>query len=125
MSPALLDTSILLDHSALPVDDYAISSVSLAELHFGALAAKDEIVRGSRMTRVAWIENTFDALPFDSIVAREYGRLAAAVKSRGGSPRSRAFDLAIAATANVHGIELITLDQADLEIVDDLVRIRR
>lgn len=125
MSRALLDTSILLSHDALPVDEYAISAVSLAELHFGALVATDEVERGKRLGRVAWLENMFDAIPFDSRVAREYGVLASVAKARGANPRRRAFDLAIAATANVLGVDLITHDHADLAIVEDLVRIRR
>lgn len=124
MSRAIVDTSILIAHDALPLDEYAISTVSLAELHFGALAAKSDVERGQRLTKLAWIENLFEALPFDSRVAREYGRLAAVAKLRGANPRRRTFDLAIAATANVHGVELLTLDRADLAIIDDLVRIR-
>lgn len=52
------------------------------------------------------------------------GRLAAAVASRGGQPRRRAVDLAIAATANVHRIPLITGDARDLRIIEDLVEVR-
>jgi predicted nucleic acid-binding protein len=70
------------------------------------------------------IEATFDPLAIDSAVAREWGRLAAAVTERGGQPRRRAADLAIAATANVHGVPLLTADTADLAIIDDLVRVQ-
>ena len=41
-----------------------------------------------------------------------------------GKPRSRTADLAIAATANVYGETLITLDLKDFKIVDDLVDVR-
>ena len=37
---------------------------------------------------------------------------------------ARAIDLAIAATANVHGVPLLTADTADLAIIDDLVNIQ-
>ncbi len=70
------------------------------------------------------IEATFDALPVDAAVAREWGRLAAAVSDRGGQPRSRTVDLVIAATANVHGVPLLTADTADLAIVADLVNVQ-
>jgi predicted nucleic acid-binding protein len=49
-----------------------------------------------------------DALPFDAVVARECGWLHALFAQRGGAPRRRAMDLAIAATANVHGVPLLT-----------------
>ena len=70
------------------------------------------------------IEATFEPLPVDAPVAREWGRLAAAVGERGAQPRRRAIDLAIAATANVHGVPLLTADTADLAIIDDLVDVQ-
>ncbi len=36
----------------------------------------------------------------------------------------RAFDLAIAATAKVHGLALLTLNGADFKLIEDLVEIR-
>jgi predicted nucleic acid-binding protein len=39
--------------------------------------------------------------------------------------RRRSFDLAIVATANVHGVPLLTLNDADLELIEDLVDVRR
>jgi predicted nucleic acid-binding protein len=56
-------------------------------------------------------------------VAREWGRLQAAVRNRGGRPRRRNADLAIAATANVHDAILLTANRRDFAIIDDLVRI--
>ena len=70
------------------------------------------------------IESTFEPLPIDAAVAREWGRLAAAVRNRGGQPRRRAMDLAIAATANVHQVPLLTHNLADFQILDDLVDVR-
>ena len=70
------------------------------------------------------IEATFDPLPIDAVVGREWGRLATAVAARGGQPRRRAIDLAIAATANVHRAPLLTHDVADFAVIDDLVDVR-
>jgi predicted nucleic acid-binding protein len=70
------------------------------------------------------IEATFDPLPIDAAVAREWGRLAAAIADRGGQPRRRAIDLAIAATANVAGVALVTHDGADFRLIEDLVEVR-
>jgi hypothetical protein len=102
----------------------AISVASLAELHFGVLVATDPDERARRAQRLGVIEATFDPLPIDAGVAREWGRLAAAVAERGGQPRRRAIDLAIAATANVTGVPLLTHDTADLTIIDDLVAVQ-
>ena len=117
----LLDTSVLIGAEEGPDGDSAISVISLSELHFGVLAAPDEEIRAHRMRRLAIIEDRFDALPFDAEAARECGRLHAAVAQRGGKPRRRAFDLAIAATANVNRVPLLTYNVKDFEIVDDLV----
>ena len=43
---------------------------------------------------------------------------------RGGKPRRRSFDLAIAATAKVHGVPLLTNNAADFKLIEDLVEIR-
>lgn len=122
--PVLLDTSVLIAAQSGPDEEVAISVVSLAELHFGVLAAPDEEVRAHRIRRLGVIESHFDPLPFDAAVARECGRLHAAVAQRGGQPRRRAFDLAIAATANVHGVPLLTYNRKDFQIIADLVDVR-
>jgi len=121
---ALLDTSVLIGSEAPGELEGAISAASLAELHFGVLAARDADERALRAQRLGVIEATFDPLPIDAAVAREWGRLAAAVRERGGQPRRRAMDLAIAATANVAGVPLLTHDAADFGLIDDLVSVR-
>ena len=123
--PVLLDTSVLIAAEEGPDEDSAISVVSLTELHFGVLVAPDEEVRAHRIRRLAIVEGHFDALPFNAEAARECGRLHAAVAQRGGKPRRRAFDLAIAATANVNRVPLLTYNTKDFEIVEDLVDVRR
>ena len=124
MSRVLLDTSVIIGAGVPAGLEAAISVVSLAELHFGVLVASDPNERALRAQRLGVIEATFDPLPVDAGVAREWGRLAAAVAERGGQPRRRSLDLALAATANVHGVALLTADIADLAIIDDLVAIR-
>lgn len=122
---AVLDTSVLIDGSIPAEFETAVSAVSIAELHFGLLVSTDEEMLASRAARLGLIEARYpDPLPVDDQVAREWGRLQAAVSQRGGKPRSRNSDLAIAATANVHGAALLTLNGKDLRIVDDLVDVR-
>jgi predicted nucleic acid-binding protein len=120
----LLDTSVLIQGHSDPLDSVAISAVSIAELHFGVLVAPDDDARAQRLLRLATIEESFFPLPFDTDIARERGRLHAAVARRGGKPRWRSFDLAIAATANVHGVPLLTLNAADFKLIEDLVDVR-
>lgn len=124
MSRALLDTSVLIGANAPSELEGAISAASIAELHFGVLVAHDDAERARRTQRLGVIEATFDPLPLDAAVAREWGRLAAAVAQRGGPPRRRAMDLAIAATANVAGVPLLTCNDADFTILADLVNVQ-
>lgn len=120
----LLDTSVLIG-AADPGDvEAAISAASLAELHFGVLVARDDDERARRTRRLGLIESAFDPLPIDADVAREWGRLAAAVARAGGKPRRLAIDLAIAATASAHRIPLLTHNVRDFCAIDDLVDVR-
>lgn len=120
----LLDTSVLIAATEGPAEDAAISVISLTELHFGVLVARDEETRAIRMRRLGAIEDHFDALPFDAAIARECGRLHALAARRGGQPRRRALDLAIAATASVHGVPLLTYDLDDFRIIEGELDIR-
>jgi toxin FitB len=120
----LIDTSVLIAGREGPDEDAAISVVSLTELHFGVLVARDESTRALRLSRLGVIEDNFDALPFDAPAARECGRLHALVAQRGGAPRRRAMDLAIAATANVHGVPLLTYNAKDFQLIADAVKLR-
>ena len=122
----LLDTSVLIGELPPPDDvEAAISVVSIAELHFGVLVADDDDERALRTARLSVVEATFDPLPVSVEVARAWGQLAAAVTRRGGNPRRRQIDLAIAATAQVEGVPLLTENIGDFQIIDDLVDARR
>lgn len=55
------------------------------------------------------------------VVARHYGRVAAAVQAPGRQPRGRLMDLLVAAAAVAHGATLYTHNAADLAGLDCLV----
>lgn len=118
----VLDTSVLIGEDAPSDVEAAISVASITELHFGILVADDDDERARRAERLAAVEATFDPLPVTVEVARTWGRLAAAVVRRGGNPRRRQIDLAIAATAVVERVPLLTYNVADLRIIEDLVQ---
>lgn len=122
---ALLDTSVLIGADPPPDIEAAISVASIAELHFGVVVATEDDERALRTERLGAIESAFDPLPVTVTIAREWGRLAAAVSNRGGQPRRRSVDLAIAATANIHSIPLLTHNSGDFHIISDLTDARR
>lgn len=120
----LLDTSVLIGEDEPTDVEAAISVVSITELHFGVLVTDDADERARRLQRLAGVEATFDPLPITIETAGTWGRLAAEVARRGGKPRRRQLDLAIAATAQVEGVPLLTTNLADFEIIKDLVDVR-
>jgi predicted nucleic acid-binding protein len=122
---AVLDTSVLIGADAPGDVEAAISVASITELHFGVLVAEDDDERARRTDRLAAIEAAFNPLPISVEVARAWGRLAAAVTLRGGNPRRRQIDLAIAATATIEKVPLLTYNLADFEIIRDLVDARQ
>ena len=103
--------------------ELAISAASLAELYFGVMVTADSATRAERLRRLTILQRTFDALPIDDAVAASYGRLVSAVVNAGRQPRSRAFDLLIAATAHAHGARLYTRNAADIVGIEDLVEV--
>ncbi len=119
---AILDTSVLIATDVPPLDgELAISSASLAELHFGVLVTADTAIRAERLRRLSYFQRTFDALPVDDDVAASYGQLAAAVAAVGRQPRSGVMDLLIAATAHAHSARLYTRNAIDLAGVEHLI----
>lgn len=122
----LLDTSVLIGAEPVaPGLASAISVVSIAELHFGLLRARDDDQRAERARRLGLIEARYpEPVPVDDLVAREWGGLLAAVANRGAQPRRRSADLAIAATARALGATLLTHNIHDFALVADLVEVR-
>jgi predicted nucleic acid-binding protein len=121
---AVLDTSVVIatDISELP-GELAISAVTLAELHFGVLVAREQHVRAERLRRLSILQREFDALPIDDAVAASYGQLSAAVVDAGRQPRARTMDLLIAATAHAHSARLYTRNASDFVGADSLIEV--
>ena len=121
---AILDTSVVIATGIGALDgELSISSVTLAELHFGVLVATTASVRAERLRRLSVLQHHFDALPVDEAVAASYGQLAAAVAKAGRQPRARTMDLLIAATAHAHSARVYTRNAQDFVGADNLVEV--
>jgi toxin FitB len=121
---AILDTGVVIATDIGPLDgELAISEITLAEMHFGVLVAKEREVRAERLRRLLALQRTFDALPLDDAVAASYGHIAAAIVDAGRQPRARSMDLLIAATAHAHSARLYTRNGADFTGLDNLIEI--
>jgi predicted nucleic acid-binding protein len=85
-------------------EDQFVSAVTVGELYHGAFRSK------ARDRHLANIEErvlpAVTILPYDAAVAREFGRVRAALEALG--TRLDDADLQIAATALHHGLELVT-----------------
>ncbi|HET8681751.1 MAG TPA: PIN domain-containing protein [Micromonosporaceae bacterium] len=124
VSRGILDTSVLVADDIIPIPgELAISIVSIAELKFGVLVAKNDETRATRLSRLSAIERRFDPLPVDEAVADSYARLAARVVAVGRQPRARTMDLLIAATAHAHDATIYTRNAKGLAGIEDLVMI--
>ena len=120
----VLDTSaVLSDRPPVLQGEVAISTCTVAELHFGVLVTIDAVIRAERLRRLSVLQATFTPLPVDDAVAQAYGRLAAAVAAAGRQPRARVMDLLIAATAAAHQACLVTANARDLVGLEDLLEI--
>jgi predicted nucleic acid-binding protein len=121
---ALLDTSVVIATDIGELEgELAISSATLAELHFGVLVARNPSTRAERLRRLSLLQRQFDALPLDDAVAASYGEIAAAVVQAGRQPRTRTMDLLIAATAHAHSARLYTRNPGDFIGADEHVEI--
>jgi len=102
-----------------------VSAVSYAELHFGVQAAGSEPVRLARQHRLTVIQATYGhGLAFTDDTAHHYGLLCGRLRQLGRSPRGRALDLMIAATALSLGVTLVTRNADDVERLGVIVLAR-
>lgn len=124
---ALLDTSFfVVTESGRPLSEMTgvteteVSVVTLAELTLGVLMA-DDVERAGRVATLSAVESTWDPLPVDAEVARQFARIAADLRAR--RRRVSILDALVAATAAVEQIPVVTQDR-DYEEMTDISVIR-
>lgn len=120
----VLDTSAVialptLQAEQLPAEPM-ITSITLAELSVGPLAAASEPERAARQAVLQQAESDFEALPFDEAAARAFGRVASSLRAAGRKPRARAYDALIAAVAVSRGLPVFTCNPDDFRHIVDL-----
>ena len=90
------------------VTETEVSVVTIAELTVGVLMASDAD-RPARVATLSAVESTWDPLPVDAEVARQFARIVAALRTDGR--RIPILDALVAATALVEQIPVVTQDQ--------------
>lgn len=110
---AILDTCVLID-SVPDLDvEFAISTVSLAELHYGLRKVTHPAHLAARAESLINVKAAFRAIPVDQRVATSYGDLCALIERAGRTVRSRTMDILIAATAHAINAPLYTKNPKD------------
>lgn len=120
----LLDTNTViyleeLRPGELPTEP-VISAITLAELTAGPLATDDLVERATRQRHLQRAELDFDALPFTSECARQFGLVRAALAQSGRKSAARSYDALIAASALAYGLPLYTSNTRDFAEVPGL-----
>jgi tRNA(fMet)-specific endonuclease VapC len=128
MTRYLLDTNVCIEIlrgrnaalksrlAATEVEKLALSSVVLAELHYGARLAKDP---DAELVRVKAAFAGWPRLPFDDAAAERYGQLRAGLKQAGNLIGAN--DLLIAASALANELVLVTHNIREFSRVPGLV----
>lgn len=120
----LLDTNTVIYLEDLQPEDLpaepVISAVTLAELTAGPLATDDLVERAKRQRHLQRAELDFDALPFTSECARQFGLVRAALAQSGRKGAARSYDALIAASALAYNLPLYTSNTRDFADVPGL-----
>ena len=90
------------------VTETEVSVVTLAELTLGVLMASNAD-RPTRVATLSAVESTWDPLPIDAEVARQFAHIVAALRASGR--RVPILDALVAATAVVEQIPVVTQDR--------------
>lgn len=128
MTRYLLDTNVCIEIlrgrntalkarlEAIGMEALALSSIVLAELHYGARLANDP---DAELARVKAAFAGWPRLPFDDAAAERYGQLRAGLKQAGNLIGAN--DLLIAASALADGLVLVTHNTREFSRVPGLV----
>lgn len=126
----LIDTTVLSPYFArnqaaidllkqLTPDGIAVSILAYLEAYQGVIERPDPVA--SRRRFDAFFRSV-PILPISPAVARRCAEIRSMLKKQGRSPRRRAFDLVIAATALEHGLAVVTHNTQDYQDIPNLVR---
>ncbi len=113
-SAGLLDTSIFIARESgrplgkLP-DRVAISVVTIGELQLGVLNAGDDATRARRADTLA-LARAADPIPISEAIMTTWARLVADCRAAGIHSTVKLTDALIAATAEEHGLPVVTQD---------------
>ncbi len=120
----LLDTNAVIYVEDLQPEDLPeeplITAITLAELTAGPLATDDLVEQAKRKRHLQRAELDFDALPFTSECARQFGLVRAALAQSGRESAARSYEALIAASALAYNLPLYTSNAREFAEVPGL-----
>lgn len=120
----LVDTNVWIIPPTTPIPgNLLISTITIAELELGILAAPDATERDRRKRRLDGLKSRYDPLPIDPRVSESYGVIGSITVRAGKNRRGRCMDLLIAATAHAHDLTLATRNVSDFEHLQDVINL--
>lgn len=129
---ALLDTNVLIAHASdaettpdlSMYSEFAVSSLSWAELVKGLHATTDISLYKQRVARYDMLRDLFGAgIAYDDSCVDAYDRVMRHVTAQGANPRQHVTDRMIAATALAHELTLVSADRSGFVGLEGLVQI--
>ncbi|MER5265844.1 type II toxin-antitoxin system VapC family toxin [Actinosynnema sp. NPDC002837] len=123
----VLDTNVYIDlakvdRMELP-ERFELTTITLAELQQGVALAKEATARDDRGKRLRAAIAGYYPLPFDRRASARFGSLVGLTIAAGRAPRSRKFDLMIAAIASSNDLPLYTRNPKDFVGLEELVEV--
>jgi tRNA(fMet)-specific endonuclease VapC len=100
----------------MPVDDMAISIITIAELQFGAF---NSVRINENLERIKYLRNIIKMINLNTVITEEYAKIKSVLRKSGSLIDD--FDILIGATAIVNKLILVTNNQQHFSRIDNLI----
>ena len=102
--------------SEMPVDDMAISIITIAELQFGAF---NSVRINENLERIKYLRNIIKTINLNTAITEEYAKIKSVLRKSGSLIDD--FDVLTGATAIVNKLILVTNNQQHFSRIENLI----